>query len=330
MNKSILDWRLILRENFTRLDKLADFLELDTSQRELLLQNPRFVLNVPKRLASKMAKGTLDDPLFRQFVPMKEETFVNDQFVADPVGDAGFCRASKLLHKYQGRALLICTSACVVHCRYCFRQNFDYETQDKSFAEELAIIAEDSSIREIILSGGDPLSLSDAALDKLLGNLASIPHIARVRFHSRFPVGIPERINQAFIDILQKYRFTYWFVVHINHVREFDEDVAAALKKLRMIGVPVLNQSVLLTGVNDSVDAQKDLCEALIDEGILPYYLHQLDRVQGAMHFEVEESKGRQIIEDLAKRLPGYGVPKYVREISGQPNKTPLIGIRGN
>lgn len=211
-----------------------------------------------------------------------------------------------------------------MHCRYCFRQNFDYAVQTKGFAEEMAMIAQDSSLQEIILSGGDPLSLSDETLRELLKGLASIPHVKRLRFHSRFPIGIPERIDDSFISLLHEFSYSYWFVLHANHPRELDADVLAALKKLIRAGIPVLNQAVLLKDVNDSVETQKELCERLINNGIFPYYLHQLDKVQGAQHFEVEEARGLRMVEELAKVLPGYGVPKYVREVCGAPNKTEL------
>lgn len=319
------DWRLIFRDNFTDLQALADFLELTTDQKKLLTARPRFMVNVPKRLAKKMAKGSLEDPIFRQFVPLAEEDILNDTFMSDPVGDATFKCAPKLLHKYQGRALLVCTSACAMHCRYCFRQNFSYETQQKGFAQELALIAADTSLEEIILSGGDPLSLPDHTIAALLEDLSAIPHIKRVRFHSRFPVGIPERINDSFIATLQRFAFSYWFVVHINHPNELDEDVIHALKKILKCGIPVLNQAVLLRGVNDTVAIQQELCSQLVNCGIFPYYLHQLDRVQGAQHFEVSEDIGRTLISELQKVLPGYAVPKYVKEICGEPNKTPLL-----
>lgn len=324
MEASKSNWRAIQRENFTDPQKLADFLELSEDQQRLVDLQPKFVLNLPKRLAEKMRKGTLDDPLVRQFLPCKEERNQVPDFVLDPVGDAQFCRTPRLLHKYHGRALLVCTSACAMHCRYCFRQNFDYEAGEKEFTKELAIIAEDQSLQEIILSGGDPLSLSNSVLNALLDRLSRIPHIKRIRFHSRFLVGIPERIDSDFIDILKHYSFSYWFIVHINHAREIDADVIQALKKILQNGIPVLNQAVLLKGVNDSLSIQRELCETLINHGVFPYYLHQLDRVKGAHHFEVDENLGRSIIEELAKVLPGYGVPKYVREVCSEQHKTPL------
>lgn len=317
-------WKKILRTNFVDPVKLADFLELDEGQRQKILFNPKFKLSLPHRLADKISKKTLDDPILKQFLPTIEESRISEGFVADPVGD-GKCRINqKLLHKYEGRVLLVCTSACAMHCRYCFRQNFDYEVKEKLFAGELETIRNDSTINEVILSGGDPLSLDNKILKELLENLAAIPHIKKVRFHTRFPVGIPERLDQSFLDMLESIPLQFWFIIHANHPRELDEDVLLALKSLQKLGIPVLNQFVLLKGINDSVEVLTELCGTLADHGIMGYYMHQLDRVQGAAHFEVLEEEGLVLVEQLAKRLPGYAVPRYVKEISGMPSKTPI------
>lgn len=318
-------WRKIQRHNFTRWEKLADYLELDQQQRQAIAVRPQFPLNLPLRLAKKIHKGTLDDPILRQFLPTINENQQATDFFIDPVGDQTFCKTSKLLHKYQGRVLLVCTSACAMHCRYCFRQNFEYDVTDQSFADELEVISKDPSIHEVILSGGDPLSLSDSTLHTLLQALVSLPHIRRIRFHTRFPIGIPERIDEHFLALLKDLPIQVWFVIHTNHVRELDEEILERLKRLQKIGIPILNQSVLLRGVNDTVDDLKDLCETLVDHGIIPYYLHQLDRVQGAAHFEVSEEVGLQLIKELSKRLSGYAIPKYVREIPGESGKTQFL-----
>jgi EF-P beta-lysylation protein EpmB len=317
-------WRLILRQNFTHWEKLATFLELTEKQRQQVLVETRFPLNLPMRLARKMAKGTLDDPLLRQFLPTLHERQSTPGFVVDPVGDVQACTTSKLLQKYQGRALLVCTSACAMHCRYCFRQNFSYDGADKSFDQELAAIAEDDTLEEIILSGGDPLSLSDERLQQLLQNLSAIPHIQRIRFHTRFPIGIPERIDANFLMLLKAVPKQLYFVIHSNHPLELDEEVLEHLNRLKKLGVLLMNQSVLLKGVNDEINTLKQLCERLVNNGILPYYLYQLDRVQGSAHFEVGEEVGQGLIRSLAMQLPGYAVPRYVREIAGEPAKTPL------
>ena len=320
----VTEWKQILRLNFTNWKKLADFLELDEVQRKEIIERPRFVLNLPLRLAQKIEKGTLEDPILKQFLPTKEETVQANGFFTDPVGDHACRRGSKLLQKYNGRVLLVCTSACAMHCRYCFRQNFDYDVEDKSFAQEIECIKNDSSIKEVILSGGDPLSLSETLLEKLLMNISAIPHIKRIRFHSRFPIGVPERIDTGFLDIIEKIPQQIWFIIHSNHPRELDEEILLRMHELQKRKVIVGNQAVLLKGVNNDVDTLQELCETLVDNGIIPYYLHQLDRVKGAAHFEVSEKEGTRLIEKLIARLPGYAVPKYVREIAGEPGKTPL------
>lgn len=321
------DWREIQRRNFNRLDQLCDYLELTVSQRKQLCAVPRFPLNLPLRIARKITKGTLDDPLLRQFLPLNEELLEVDGFVNDPVGDAGCVRSSKLLHKYRGRVLLVCTSSCVMHCRFCFRQNFDYDVSDKCFDDELAMISADSTIQEVILSGGDPLSLSNRLLSPLIQSLGAIPHVKKLRFHTRFPIGIPERIDEELLSILEESRLQVWFVLHCNHPRELDDDIFERLTALRKRGVVVLNQAVLLRGVNDDEEILSELCELLTDNGIFPYYLHQLDRVRGAAHFEVPENEGINLVAALRKRLPGYAVPLYVREIFGEASKQP-IGIK--
>jgi len=215
-----------------------------------------------------------------------------------------------------------------MHCRFCFRRHFPYEANHKQIDKELEIITNDPSIKEVILSGGDPLSLGNEALKNLLDALERIPHVKRVRFHTRFPIGIPERLEPELLKILDHRKYQIWMVIHCNHASELDDDIALALKNVLKLGIPVLNQSVLLKGVNDSVDALTTLCERLVNCGIVPYYLHQTDRVEGAHHFEVDEEYGLTLIEELQKRTSGYAVPKYVREIAGQPSKTPLESIK--
>ena len=318
-------WRQIQRENFTDWKKLTAFLELSLEQAEqILLKSAKFPLNVPKRLVEKIAKGNWEDPVLLQFLPTLKELEPSALFVLDPVADGNFRKKPKLLHKYHGRALLVCTSACAMHCRYCFRQHFDYETSDKLFKEELEEIANEPSLSEILLSGGDPLSLSDIQLKSLLDALDQIPHIKRIRFHTRFPMGIPERIDDSFLEMLASCTKQIIFVIHCNHASEFDAEILHSLKKVQKLGIPVLSQSVLLKGINDAVAVLKELCLLLIDNGIIPYYLHQLDRVQGAAHFEVTEERGKELMTELEALMPGYAVPKYVREIPHQPKKTQI------
>lgn len=314
-------WRQIQRENFTSLSHLADFLQLSQEQRALLISPSSFILNLPRRLADKMAKGTLDDPLVRQFVPLAQELNIVAGFVKDPVGDCSSQLTSRLLKKYAGRALLITTGACAMHCRYCFRREYDYQVSKDTFSAELELIAQDSSIREVMLSGGDPLSLSNEKLTALLKGIEAIEHVKIIRFHTRFPIGIPERLDGPFLNLVHNLKKQVYFVVHVNHPLELDDEVLLALKKLK---VPLLNQAVLLKDVNDDEETLFSLCSKLIEHGILPYYLHQLDQVVGSAHFHVDEERGRELIEYLRKNLSGYAVPKYVREIEGEFSKSPL------
>jgi len=318
-------WRKIQRSNFTSLDALCIFLGLNETLRSELEQNSAFSLNLPKRLAEKIQKGTLDDPILRQFVPLKKEKEKTESFCTDPVGDCQAALTQKYLHKYAGRVLLLATSACAMHCRYCFRQKYEYAPLQKGFDEELNRLQQDLLIKEVILSGGDPLSLSNDQLGHILASLDTLTHIKRIRFHSRFPIGIPERIDSGFLTLLEKCQKQIWFVIHCNHPHELDAEILAALKNIQRLGIPVLNQWVLLKGVNDSIEVLEALCEQLVDSGIFPYYLHQLDRVEGAAHFEVDKEKGRQLIAELNRRIAGYAVPRYVQEIAREPSKTLLF-----
>jgi len=315
-------WRQIQRDNFTDWKKLLSFLDFDLTKAEQVLPQSKFPLNLPLRLAEKIEKGNWHDPILRQFIPTIEELEPSPLFVLDPVADSTFRSKPKLLHKYHGRALLLCSSACAMHCRFCFRRHFDYETKDKLFIEELVIIAHEPSITEIILSGGDPLSLSDAQLQHLFNAFEKIPHLQRIRFHTRFPIGIPERIDDSFLNILATSKKQVIFIIHCDHPHEFDGEIFHHLKKIQQLGIPILTQSVLLRGINDDVQTLKNLFELLVDHGIMPYYLHQLDRVQGAAHFEVTEEKGKFLMNQLKALLPGYAIPKYVKEVANQPSKT--------
>ena len=317
-------WRLIQKQNFTNWNALVSFLQLEQQPQV----TTHFPLNLPRRLAEKIKKNDPDDPILKQFLPTIQEKETTLGFVPDPVSDKTFRKSGKLLHKYTGRALLVTTSACAMHCRYCFRQHFDYQS-DKGFDAEIETISADPSLSEIILSGGDPLSLSNETLKTLIQALSQIPQLKRLRFHTRFPIGIPERIDDDFLDILSTTRLQVIFVIHCNHARELDTHIFNALKKISCLGIPVLNQAVLLKGVNDDLMTLKELCETLADHGILPYYLHQLDRVQGAAHFEVPLQRGLQLMEALRKELSGYALPRYMQEIPGEPSKTQLHAVHG-
>ncbi len=286
-----------------------------------------FRLRVPLAYVARMRHGDPDDPLLRQVLPIAAENAPTPHFTPDPLGEADARRAPGLLQKYQGRALLITTSACAVHCRYCFRREFPYSEQTGDgprFHEALAQIARDPSLEEIILSGGDPLSLSDARLTALTDALAAIPHIKRLRVHTRQPIVLPSRVDAGLIAWLQRLSWPMVFVLHANHANEIDANVRAACAQLRTAGVTLLNQTVLLKGVNDDGDVLADLSRALFAAGVLPYYLHALDRVSGAAHFDIPETQARQLAGDLAARLSGYLVPRLVREMAGAPAKLTL------
>lgn len=287
-----------------------------------------FPLLVPPSFLARIRPGDPNDPLLRQVLPVVEEADVVPGFTADPVGDGDAKLASGVLQKYHGRALLITTGSCAVHCRYCFRRHFPYEEAPHSSAAwdaALALVAEDVTITEVILSGGDPLMLVDSRLGALIEKIQAIEHVTRLRIHTRLPIVVPARVTQELVAMLEASRLSTVMVIHANHAQELAEDVAAALDELRHAGTLLLNQAVLLRGVNDSVQAQQALSERLIELGVVPYYLHQLDRVAGAAHFEVPIDEGRRIVEELRTRLPGYMVPRYVQEIAGEPNKTVLI-----
>jgi EF-P beta-lysylation protein EpmB len=271
--------------------------------------------------------GDPTDPLLRQLLPLADEMIDVPGFTVDPVRDDLAERQPGLLHKYDGRVLLVTTGTCAIHCRYCFRRHFPYDETPRSLADwqpALDEIAADESVHEVILSGGDPLTLVDATLSEVVDAIASIPHVRRLRIHTRLPIVIPERVTDELIDILQTSRLTPIVVLHVNHANELDSHVATAIGRLSDAGIVLLNQAVLLAGINDSVDAQAALCERLVDLRVMPYYLHQLDRVAGAAHFEVPIETGRQIIRQLRERLPGYAVPRYAAEVPGAGSKTVL------
>ena len=287
----------------------------------------QFPLRVPRAFIQRMRHGDVADPLLRQVLPLDDEDRIVPGFELDAVGDAAAKAGNGVIHKYNGRALLITTGSCAVNCRYCFRRHFPYAEETAArgdWAEAVATIAADTSIEEVLLSGGDPLSLSTAKLGDLTRQLAALPHLKRLRIHSRLPVVLPARIDDAFIDWLSNLPWPVTFVIHANHANEFDSEVDAALARLRDAGAVLLNQAVLLHGVNDSIDALAELSERGFRAGVLPYYLHQLDRVQGAAHFEVDDETARALHRELAARLSGYLVPRLVREVAGDPGKRPL------
>ncbi|HZX81366.1 MAG TPA: EF-P beta-lysylation protein EpmB, partial [Lysobacter sp.] len=287
----------------------------------------QFALRVPRGFVARMRPGDPHDPLLRQVLPLGDELQAAPGFALDAVGDSLARAGQGVIRKYRGRALLVATGSCAVNCRYCFRRHFPYGDETAAASNwqgAIGLIAADPSIDEVILSGGDPWSLSTAKLAELTDALATVPHLRRLRVHTRLPVVLPERVDEALVDWLRALPWPVTVVLHANHANEFDASVDAALARLRAAGATLLNQAVLLRGINDSVDALADLSERGFRAGVLPYYLHQLDRVQGAAHFEVTDEQALALHRALAARLSGYLVPRLVREIAGDPGKRPL------
>jgi EF-P beta-lysylation protein EpmB len=321
-------WQKIWREAVTDPRELLTLLDLDHLADTLLADaDTGFALRVPRGFVARMRRADARDPLLLQVLPQAAELDDVAGFARDAVGDLAARTASGVLHKYDGRALLIATGSCAVHCRYCFRRHFPY-AQETAAANRWHAAVEhlrsDTSISEVILSGGDPLSLATAKLAELTDALATIPHLRRLRIHTRLPVVLPERVDDEFVHWLARLRWPLVLVLHVNHANELDASVADACSRLRATGATLLNQAVLLRGVNDSCDALATLSERLFEFGVLPYYLHQLDRVEGAAHFAVTDERARALIEALRARLPGYLLPRLVRETAGMPYKVPL------
>ncbi len=275
-----------------------------------------FPLRVPRPYVARMRRGDPDDPLLRQVLPTTRESEPGTGYELDPLDEAGAVIDTGILRKYHGRALLIATGSCAVHCRYCFRRHFPYgdHRQDRSF-RSIAALRRDPTIREVILSGGDPLMLTDAHLAHLLGEVASIDHVVRIRIHTRLPVVIPQRVTPALIETLASVPQRVVVVLHFNHPNEIDRDCASSLAGFR--GFALLNQSVLLRGVNDDADTMAELSERLFGAGVLPYYLHMPDAVAGTAHFDVSQRRAIALHHQLLARLPGYLVPRLVREVPG-------------
>ena len=327
------DWKRLWRESVRDPQALLAMLGLGhLAARVSAGAQAQFPLRVPHGFVARMRPGDPHDPLLRQVLPLDDEERIVPGFGLDAVGDAQARAGAGVLRKYRGRALMVATGSCAVHCRYCFRRHFPYADDSAAangWRDALAVIAADPDAEEVILSGGDPLSLATPKLAELTGQLAAIPHVRRLRIHTRLPVVLPERVDAALLDWLRSLPWPVAFVVHANHAAEFDAGVDAAMARLREAGaaargLTLLNQAVLLRGVNDSVETLAALSERAYDAGVLPYYLHQLDRVAGTAHFEVPDDTARALHAGLAARLPGYLVPRLVREIPGDSGKRPL------
>jgi len=322
-------WQRELAEAVTDPRELLAVLGLPASMADAAERaGEKFSLRVTRSFLSRMRHGDANDPLLRQVLPVDEELLEVAGYGADPLEEGAARRAPQLLHKYTGRALLIATEACAIHCRYCFRREFPYSVPETRigprWGEALEILAQDTTIEEVILSGGDPLSLSDARLAQLTDALAKLPHLRRLRVHTRQPIVLPSRVDAGLIAWLRGIRLPTIMVLHSNHPNEIDADVRAACAALRAAGVTLLNQAVLLRGVNDDAGTLERLSVSLMDAGVLPYYLHVPDRVRGTAHFDVDDRTARGLIEQLTGRLSGYLVPRLVREVPGAASKMPL------
>ncbi len=318
-------WQRELAEAFRNPAELCRFLAID--ERLAAASSEGFPFLVPRSFASRMRRGDPRDPLLLQVLPQAAESRAADGYSADPLDESSYLAAPGLVRKYAGRALLLVTSGCAVNCRYCFRREFPYTENGatrKGLETAIDAIASDSSINEVILSGGDPLLADDATLSRIVRHLDAIPHVRRLRIHTRLPVVLPSRIDDGLLGVLAATRLGRVIVIHANHPAELDDTVAAAVGRLARLPAIVLNQSVLLAGVNDSLAVLRALSERLVDIGVLPYYLHMLDRVRGAAHFDVPEPVAADFHRNLRSLLPGYAVPKLVREVPGEPAKVPV------
>ena len=286
----------------------------------------QFSLKAPQAYINKIQTCTPNDPLLLQIMAQSQELLPVDGYSTDPVGDIESSQTPGLLHKYHGRVLLITTAACAIHCRYCFRRHFPYQQQQAArddWQDAIRYIEKDNSIEEVILSGGDPLVLSDDKLSSLISQLEAIPHLSRLRIHSRLPIILPDRITDDLVNRLSSSHLNVCMVIHANHANEICEAEIKVLRKLQYAGIHLLNQAVLLKGINHTLNEQIALSNALYGAGVLPYYLHLLDPVQGAAHFEVDEKHASELISGMRSKLPGFLVPKLVREIAGEDSKTP-------
>ena len=327
MTSKISVWQTQLAQAFTSITALCDYLQLDFVDLALSTELKHFPLRVPRNFAELMQPGNPNDPLLRQVLPLAEELIQLPGYSHDPVGDLAAVVREGLIHKYQGRVLFIVTGACAIHCRYCFRRNFPYSEQQlnrEKLNQALSYIENQPDISEIILSGGDPLLLSDNKLAELFQRLQALPQIKRIRIHSRIPVVLPSRITPELLDIFLSTSQQIILVMHANHARELSPAVAEASRVLKQQAITLLNQSVLLAGVNDDADTLCELSERLFSLGVLPYYLHALDHAHGTGHFAVSDSKAIALLEAMRLRLPGYLVPKLVKEQAGAGAKTPL------
>jgi EF-P beta-lysylation protein EpmB len=321
------DWQQQMATGFSDVASLLKWLQIDPSSiRGGIDSDSGFPLKLPLSFVRRMRRGDPEDPLLLQVLPTGHERKSIPGFVQDPVGDLAATERPGLIRKYNGRALLIATAACGIHCRYCFRRHFPYSDQrlDRDLPGDVLEALSAPDIEEAILSGGDPLTLSDGRLARLLDQLAGLGNLRRIRIHTRMPTLLPARVTTALADYLSGYSLPVAMVLHVNHANEYNSETDEACSHLRRHGVHLLNQAVLLKSVNDSVESLEKLCTRGYEAGILPYYVHQLDRVAGSAHFEVENTTAKELEHALRVRLPGYLVPRFVSEIPGELSKIPL------
>jgi len=324
-----LDWQQELILAVTNPLELCRLLELDPSLFKLSDRSiAQFQLKVPRGYVARMQKGNPYDPLLRQVLPLAQEDQTASGYSLDPLGEAQFNPISGLLHKYHGRVLLTLTGTCAIHCRYCFRRHFPYTENNpaQEWQNIFNYLEQDPSVSEVILSGGDPLTLNDRSLNAFSDALAKLPQIKRLRIHSRIPIVLPERITPEFVSWLSGIKQKPVLVVHCNHPKEINEPVIQAMRALKVAGITLLNQSVLLKGVNDNLETLVELSEALFAAGVQPYYLHVFDRVQAAAHFDSDLQEVKTLYRQLSHRLPGYLVPKLAQENAGEKAKT-ILGV---
>ncbi|MUH73259.1 EF-P beta-lysylation protein EpmB [Psychrosphaera haliotis] len=320
-------WQKELKQSFSRLDDLLSFLQISTENIDQHSEARRlFSMRVPKPFAKLMMPGDIDDPLLKQVMPSVQEFETKAGFITDPLDEHNSAQPG-LLHKYKSRVLIMFKTGCAVNCRYCFRRHFPYadnSVNKSQLKQHLQYLEDHSEINEVILSGGDPLMAKDDATSWFVSQLELIPNIKRLRIHTRLPVVIPSRITQALCDILKNSRLKTIMVLHINHENEISPELANGLLKLKQANCTLLNQAVLLKNINDNVATQVNLSERLFEVGILPYYLHLFDKVDGASHFNVDEADAKRVYGQMLVELPGFLMPKLVREIGGEASKTPI------
>lgn len=322
-------WQSQLTSAITSPKQLLTMLKLDTSLLPAALEaSQNFKLKAPLSYVKRIKQGDINDPLLKQILPIDAECLEVEGYGKDPLQEWSQNPMDGVIHKYQGRLLLIVSGACAINCRFCFRRHFPYEDNRlsrDSLQKAIDYIAADTSISEVIFSGGDPLANSDKRLSAIISQLNMIPHLDTLRVHTRLPIMIPERVTDELITLLSTQRLKPVVVLHCNHSNEINEEVQRAIQKMAQAGITLLNQTVLLKGINDSADSLLALNKKLFHASVLPYYLHLLDPVQGAAHFDVKEPKAIEIMQQLSAKSPGYLVPKLVREIAGKPNKTRIL-----